>query len=110
MSKGGVIVVVGVGVAVVLIGGVALAATSSKPVTMPNLAPPPPPPPLPSLGSAIVNGAGSLYDEANKNPIFRTYTGGQSFKDTVKDWAINPYYSTAKGAKNLGKKIIGSIF
>lgn len=109
MSKGGVIVLVGVGAAVILIGGVALASTS-KPVTRPLTAPPPPPPPVSSLGSFIVNEGGNLYDEANKNPIFNTYTGGSSFKTYVKDYAINPYLPLAKAGYKGVKKIFGSIF
>lgn len=108
MSKGGVILVVGVGAAVVLIGGIAMAATG--PATVPILAPPPPPPAPPSLGTALVQGSVDLYNQANKNEWVNAYTNGQSAGGFAKDYLINPYYSLGKGAYGVGKKLLGKIF
>lgn len=106
MSKGAVIVVVGVGVAIVLFGGVAMAATSSKPVIRPDLAPPPPPPAPPTLGQRLVQEG---YTETKK--AYETLTGTPlSTKTVVADVATGGLYSNSKIAINYGKKIWNSIF
>lgn len=106
MSKGGVLLAVGVGVAVVVVGGVAMAATSSQPITRPNLAPPPPPPPQQTLGQALV---GTAFNEGSK--VYEGLTGTKlSAKTVAADIATGGIYSNAKAAVNVGKKILGSIF
>jgi hypothetical protein len=106
MSKGA-IIAGGAVLAVVVIGGAALAfASTPAPSKYPNLGPPPPPPPDGTLGSAIAQlGAGAL-DKLGHNDVVKTLTDSESAGSYVaKNVATGGLYSVYAGAKGVLSKI-----
>lgn len=98
---------------VVILGGTVIAfAAGSKPaVGGPQYIPPPPPPPPLTPGGLLVTAGGQLLDQLGHNDVVTTYTGGEKAAPyIIKNIATGGLYGTAKGAVNVGKKIISSIF
>jgi hypothetical protein len=104
MSKGAVLVAVGVG-AVILIGGVAYAfAADSKPIP-PPLVPAAPPPPPPSLNGTIY-AAGA----AAANQGVKAYEAAVGHKLTAKDIIYNVGTGGLYGNYQAVTHFIGKLF